>query len=309
LNCKACNVFLHDRDSMLAHLKGAPHLSQQQRLRDKEVRARTGGFGLNDVLRLDNTKMQYSDRFWVEQKGKEKKLRPEHERFLDTTRFENMPAKFDPDNYDHGQFKYKKEENYCEKCDVYTKTRDQMQAHKEGANHKKMCAKVQRFRCDLCLIDVPCRDTLDNHMRGKDHIKRVKQLEEERRRKGELVDEDGTKGYRTGPVEMAKLEHTEREELERLRKQVKILQAKVQEQNKKLAKCRQELGNADMVELKKKVEFCKQNHMRPAEFNRPGIFAAKQEVKDEFGSGLASTSRGVFKSERSQREEYMEDVK
>ena len=115
---------------MLAHLKGAPHLSQQQRLRDKEVdqyhracalpiashssvysgllfvkvRARTGGFGLNDVLRLDNTKMQYSDRctrlskhkispettnssrFWVEQKGKEKKLRPEHERFLDTSR-------------------------------------------------------------------------------------------------------------------------------------------------------------------------------------------------------------------------------
>ena len=164
-----------------------------------------------------------------------------------------MPAKFDPDNYDHGQFKYKKEENYCEKCDVYTKTRDQMQAHKEGANHKKMCAKVQRFRCDLCLIDVPCRDTLDNHMRGKDHIKRVKQLEEERRKKGELVDEDGTRGYRTGPVEMAKLEHTEREELERLRKQVKILQAKVQDQNKKLAKCRQELGNADMVELKKKV--------------------------------------------------------
>ena len=53
LNCKACNVstqpglastvctclqvFLHDRDSMVAHLKGAPHLSQQQRLRDKEV--------------------------------------------------------------------------------------------------------------------------------------------------------------------------------------------------------------------------------------------------------------------------------
>merc|ERR1712013_254611 len=108
LNCKACNVFLHDRDSMLAHLKGAPHLSQQQRLRDKEVRARTGGFGLNDVLRLDNTKMQYSDRFWVEQKGKEKKLRPEHERFLDTSRFENMPAKFDPDNYDHGQFKYRR---------------------------------------------------------------------------------------------------------------------------------------------------------------------------------------------------------
>ena len=51
LNCQHCNVFLHDRwggggssisptprDSMLAHLKGRPHLAQQQRLRDKEVR-------------------------------------------------------------------------------------------------------------------------------------------------------------------------------------------------------------------------------------------------------------------------------
>jgi len=309
LNCKACAVFLHDRDSMMAHLKGAPHLSQQQRLRDREVRARTGGFGLNDVLRLDASKMQYDDRFWVEQKSKEKKLRPEHERFLDTSRFDNIPAKFDPNNYDHGQFKYKEKENYCEKCDVYTKTRDQMQAHKEGANHKKMSAKVQRFRCDLCLIDVPCRDTLDNHMRGKDHIKRVKQLEEQRREKGEVVDEEGARGYRTGPREMAKLEQTEREELEQLRKTVKTLRAKVQEQNKKLAKCRQEHGTADMVELRKKVEWCKENHMRAVEFNRPGIFA-KQEVKDEYGGGLmASTSRGVVKPERPREEEYVEDLK
>jgi len=307
LNCKACAVFLHDRDSMLAHLKGAPHLSQQQRLRDREVRARTGGFGLNDVLRLDSSKMQYDDRFWVEQKSKEKKLRPEHERFLDTARFDNIPAKFDPNNYDHGQFKYKEKENYCEKCDVYTKTRDQMQAHKEGANHKKMSAKVQRFRCDLCLIDVPCRDTLDNHMRGKDHIKRVKQLEEQRREKGEVVDEDGGSGYRTGPREMAKLEQTEREELEQLRKTVKTLRDKVQEQNKKLAKCRQEHGTADMVELRKKVEWCKENHMRAVEFNRPGIFA-KQEVKEEYGRSMASTSRGMVKPERP-REEYVEDLK
>ena len=53
-----------------------------------------------DFLRLDSAKMQYiemvgavigqsqnnvttnSSRFWVDQKGKEEKLRPEHERFL-----------------------------------------------------------------------------------------------------------------------------------------------------------------------------------------------------------------------------------
>ena len=33
------------------------------------------------------------------------------------------------------------------------------------------------------------------------------------------------------------------------------------------------------VILEHQVEFCKQNHMRVAEFNRLGIFAAKQEVK------------------------------
>ena len=48
--------------------------------------------------------------------------------------------------------------------------------------------------------------------------------------------------------------------------------------------------------------------MRAVEFNRPGIFA-KQEVKEEYGSGLmASTSRGMMKPERP-REEYVEDSK
>lgn len=198
LNCKACNVFLHDRDSMVAHLKGAPHLSQQQRLRDKEVRARTGGYGLNEVLKPDSKKMNYDDRFWLEQKGKNRKLKPEQERYLDTDRLNSIPAKFDKRTYDHGQFTFKMEENYCEKCDVWTKTRDQMQAHKEGANHRKMSVKIQRFRCNLCLIDVPC------------------QLE-----------------------------------LEELRKTVKILRAKVQEQKMKLATCRKEHGTADMVELRR----------------------------------------------------------
>jgi len=103
LNCKACNVFLHDRDSMVAHLKGAPHLSQQQRLRDKEVRARTGGYGLNEVLKPDSKKMNYDDRFWLEQKGKNRKLKPEQERYLDTDRLNAIPAKFDQRTYDHGQ--------------------------------------------------------------------------------------------------------------------------------------------------------------------------------------------------------------
>ena len=63
---------------------------------------------------------------------------------------------------------------YCAKCDIWTKSRDQMLIHKEGANYKKMSVNVQRYRCEMCLIDVPNQDTLDNHMQGKDHIKREK---------------------------------------------------------------------------------------------------------------------------------------
>lgn len=309
LNCKACNVYLHDRDSMLSHLKGAPHLLQQQRIRDKEVRAKTGGYGLNDVLKVDNVKMNYDNDFWDKQKQKPRVLRPEQERFLDIKRLDNVPAKYDHRNYDHGQFKFKKEENYCDKCDVWTKTRDQMQAHKEGANHRKMSAKVQRYRCKLCLIDVPCQDTLDNHMRGKDHIKREKQLQEQRKEKGEVVDGEGHLGYKTGPREMAKLDHTEREELEELRKTVKILRAKVQEQNKKHALFKKEHGTDDMEKLRQKVKWCQENHLRPQEFNRPGIHCKKEP------ESTASTSRSIKTeskyqsrvSDRGENKEYMED--
>ena len=62
-------------------------------------------------------------------------------------------------------------------------------------------------------------------MRGKDHIKRQMQLQEQRGEGEESV----AGGYKTGPREMAKLRHSEREELVQLRKQNKILQDKVKD--------------------------------------------------------------------------------
>ena len=140
---------------------------QQQRLRDSEVRTVTGGRGLNDMLRPNQDCFNYDDNYWDRERGA-RKLRPEQERFLDTSRLDSVKAKFDNDLYDYGQFKYNEEELYCDICDVWTRSRDQMQAHKEGANHKKKSTKVQRYQCKLCLIEVPCQDTLDNHMRGRD---------------------------------------------------------------------------------------------------------------------------------------------
>merc|ERR1719446_995912 len=107
-----------------------------------------------------------------------------------------------------------------------------MQAHKEGANHKKKSTKVQRYQCKLCLIEVPCQDTLDNHMRGKDHIKREKQLQEQRR------------------------------------KTVKILQAKYQEKIEEFNDYKREFGTQEVKELREKVRWCQEEHMRKKEFER-----------------------------------------
>ena len=66
------------------------------------------------------------------------------------------------------------------------------------------------------------------------------------------MNEDGY-GFKTGPQEMAKLSRTEREELEESRKNIRILQDKVQSQAEKLARCKKEHRNSNLVELWRKV--------------------------------------------------------
>jgi len=213
------------------------------------------------------------------------------------SRLDSVKAKFDNDLYDYGQFKYNEEELYCDICDVWTRSRDQMQAHKEGANHKKKSTKVQRYQCKLCLIEVPCQDTLDNHMRGKDHIKREKQLQEQRRERGEGEENNGS-GYKTGPLEMAKLSNSEREELIQLRKTVKILQAKYQEKIEEFNDYKREFGTQEVKELREKVRWCQEEHMRKKEFERKGIFCKKEDPDDY----RPSTSQRV-KAERDVKRE------
>ena len=151
---------------MVGHLKGSSHLMQLRRLKDHEMRNKTGK-SLNDNLVPSYD--DYDEDFWNLNKGA-RKLRPEQERFLDTKRLDNVPAKFNRERYDNGQYKFNENELHCEVCDVWVRSRDQMQAHKEGRNHKKKSAKVQRFHCPLCMVDVTCQDTLNKHMRGNDHI-------------------------------------------------------------------------------------------------------------------------------------------
>jgi len=273
---------------MVGHLKGTQHLMQAKRLKDAEIRSKTGGRSLNDVL----VPHGYDENFWTRDRGP-RKLRPEQERMLDTERLNQIPAKFSARNYDNGQYRFDRKELYCEDCDVWVRSRDQMQMHKEGANHKKKSAKVTRYRCDLCLIEVPCQDTLNNHMKGKDHIKREKQLQEQRRKRGE---DSGIEGYKTGPIEMNKLSNDEYEELIRLRKENKILKEK-------------------FAELKGKNEKLMRNEqLRQQEMRRTGIIK-KEEPRDDVpstsSSQLSSDVKREVKTESRKHyrsgQEYLED--
>lgn len=135
------------------------------------------------------------------------------------------------------------------------------------------------YRCSLCLIDVPSKETLDKHIRGKDHIKREKQIQEQRKDKVNINDVGGY-GFKTGPNEIIKLSHTEREELEQHRKTIKSLQAEVQENNLLLAQCKKEHG---VVDMQRKIHWCQDNHM-----------CSKAVIFCKY-SDLGSTPKGIKK--------------
>ena len=283
---------------MVGHLNGTNHLMQLRRLKDDEMRNKTGR-SLND--NLVPTYEDYEQDFWNKNKGA-RKLRPEQERFLDTKRLDDVPAKFNRERYDNGQYKFNEKELYCEDCDVWVRSRDQMQAHKEGANHKKKSAKVQRFSCKLCLIEVPCQDTLNNHMRGKDHIKREKQLTEQRKQRGDYNADENDAGYKVGPMEMAKLNPDQEEENKRLRLEVKNLRVKLLEYQNKQRKCIREHGN--MEDFRKYKQYYLDNHVRPEQLARGGIHVKKEEPLDS--ASTSGTSR-VKEEARVKREEERQE--
>ena len=309
LYCQKCDVRLNDRDSMMGHLKGTQHLMQLNRLKDNEVRQASGmQKGLKDVL----VPSGFDQNFWNKERGP-RKLRPEQERMLDTSRFDQMPTKFDPSSYDNGQYRFDENELYCSVCDVWVRSRDQMQAHKDGANHQKKSAKIKRYECTLCLIQVPCQDTLNNHMRGKDHLKRAGQLMEQRRQRGEEDAGQGIEGYKTGPLEMQKLNNNQHEELLRLKQENRILKLKVEEYKKKIEKCTREHGGTNVEDLVKYKQWCLEKHIRPQELARPGLHVKKEEPNDSLDPDVPSTSssqptvKTEVKKERRGINEYHEE--
>ena len=253
---------------MVGHLNGSSHHKQLRRLKDHEMRKKTG------KSLMDNLVPTYDEDFWNRNKGP-RNLRPEQERFLDTKQFDNVPAKFNRESYDNGQYRLSEKELHCEVCDVWVRSRDQMESHKEGANHKKKSAPVQRFQCQLCHIKVTCQDTLNNHMRGMSHLKKVADLAEQRKRRGDYDAEEDDSGYKVGPIEMAKLKDNQEEENKRLKLENQNLRAMLVEYQDKHKKCVREHGN--MEDFRKYKQYYLDNHVRPEQLARSGILVKKEE--------------------------------
>ena len=117
-------------------------------------------------------------------------------------------------------------------------------------------SRVETFACSVCRVSAPCQFTLNKHLEGKDHLKRVKELQESRKQRGE---EEEKGGYRTGPLEMTRLGETEREELERLRRHNHILKMKLEE-------FQREESVEEQERLRWQVRFCRENHGKQEHF-------------------------------------------
>ena len=234
---------------MIRHLDGKNHLKQLRRIKDNDIRKKCGGKSLSEVLVLNSEDID--ENYWKKDKGP-RMLRPDQERFLDTARFDNIPAKFDSKTYDNGQYKCIEDELFCKDCCVWTRSRVEMENHKSGSKHQKRFKPVKRYHCDLCQVDVTCQVTLNNHMRGRDHLKRKCELMEKRKERGQLSMEDNEQGYKTGPLEMVQLNKSDYEELANLKVQNKNLQRMVKEYQEKYRKCD--------TELKAYKKWCQEEH-------------------------------------------------
>lgn len=144
----------------------------------------------------------------------------------------------------------------------------------EGSAKLAHLSPVETFACSVCRVSAPCQFTLNKHLEGKDHLKRMKELQESRKQRGE--EEKG--GYRTGPLEMTRLGETDREELERLRRHNHILKMK-------LEGFQREESVEELERLRRQVRFCRENHGKQEHF-----YKREAESEDQKPCTYTSTS-------------------
>ena len=108
-------------------------------------------------------------------------------------------------------------------------------------------------------------------------------------------------GYKTGPLEMKKLNDDEYEELKKLKMENRILETKVEGYKKKIEKCTREQGGSKMEDLVKYKQWYTEMHIRLQEMEmaRPGLHVKEEEPNDSLDPDIPSTSsfQPLFKTE------------
>lgn len=220
LHCELCDVKLGDPDSMRGHIRGRNHLQEKK--------------NKGQYIPGMNMKVEDNDRnFWTQQDNKIR-IQQASRTTLDND-YSDKKSNFTGKRYDMGQFN---KSRYCGICGVTVHSRDTMENHIQGAEHKRRAKKPELFECKICFIRVPCQNTLNSHLQGKDHIKRMKD-EAIRKQRGENseLSSDGIA------------------ELKQVKTDVKNLQTIFDKHLEKEKKCKTEHKDADnLTERKKKLE-------------------------------------------------------
>ena len=69
-----------------------------------------------------------------------------------------------------GQYAYRKNEFYCEVCDVHVGTRNMMISHMSGKEHMRRQRPLERHYCHICRVDVSSAETLQAHFKVRQCI-------------------------------------------------------------------------------------------------------------------------------------------
>jgi len=215
--CEYCKVKLGDPESMRNHIRGMKHIQEKK----------TQGIYVPGM----EIKVENDRNFWIKQDNKLKSQQA-NRNSLDND-YSKKKSNFKGRRYDMGQFR---ESMYCDICGVTVHSRDTMENHIQGAEHKRRAKVPEKFECKLCLIVVPCQNTLNSHLQGKDHIKRMNE-EKLRKERGENT----------------VLSSDDIEELKQVKLQVKNLQKIFDKLLEKQKKCKTEHKDADTLADRKRT--------------------------------------------------------
>lgn len=176
--CDYCKISLTSTAMAKSHYSGQQHRKRVESGREKIVVKEdpTGNFGIGEKFRRFSKNNVKEDGDEVVMKALRKNAM-EDDLGWQITEKEKLAAKLN-ENTSMGSTLVKKGVLSCNICDVTVQSKDVLDAHLMGKQHKKKLAQSKnpgaKFRCDLCNIETSDQTGLDMHLQGSKHKKKLK---------------------------------------------------------------------------------------------------------------------------------------